>query len=126
MKVVEPHLHIREHRDTDGTLILSVNGALDERTASGVAERITESMSPHWALILDLDGVDSLDAPGLSALLAATNRARASGCSVSLDTPRGPFLRLLRRAGLETVLPLRTDEFAPRVRGRFARIAGRG
>ena len=126
MEALDPRVDIREHRDNDGTLILSVNGALDQRTASASAQRITDSMSPLWALVVDLNDVDSIDACGLSVLLAATDRAREEGCSVSLATPRGPLLRRFRRAGLETVLPLRTDEFAPRVRGRFARLAGRG
>ena len=129
MEALESHVEIREHRDTDGALILSVSGAIDGKTAAGFAERMADSASPRWALVLDLDGVDFMDAVGLSVLLATTNRARENGCSVSLARPHGPLLRLVQRAGLETVLPLRAAGMegpAPRVRGRFARIAGRG
>ena len=126
MQALEPGVDIREQRDPDGSLILSVSGAIDERAARVVAQRITDSTSPLWALVLELHGVDAGDEPGLSVLLTAIDRGRAGGCSVSLAAPRGPLLRLFRRAGLEPALPLSTRESAPRVRGRFARIAGRG
>ena len=129
METLESQVEIREHRDTDGTLILSVSGALDGRTAPEFVERMSDSVSPRWALVLHLDGVEFMDAFGLGVLLAATNRAREDGCEVSLARPHGPLLRLFHQAGLETVLPLRSGDPgdpAPRARGRFARIAGRG
>jgi anti-sigma B factor antagonist len=129
MEALASRVDIREYRETGGTLILSVSGALDLRTAPEFAERMADSASPRWALVLDLDGLDFMDSAGLGVLLAATDRARQSGCSVSLAPPHGALLRLFRASGLENVLPLRSEslgETAPRVRSRFARIAGRG
>ena len=129
MEALAPRVDIRESRETGGTLILSVSGALDLRTAPEFAERMADSTSPRWELVLDLDGLDFMDSTGLSVLLAATARARRAGCSVSLARPHGGLLRLFRTAGLENVLPLRSGplgDTAPRVRSRFTRIAGRG
>ena len=129
METLEHHVEIREHREPDGTLILSVKGALDMSTAPVFAERMADAASRRWALVLDLDGVGFMDADGLTVLLAATTRAREEGCDVSLARPQGPLLRLFHQTGIENVLPLRADDMggrAPRARGRFARIAGGG
>ena len=129
MEALEPRCEIRERREPDGTLILSVSGTLDLSTGPDFAERIADSVSPRWALVLDLDGLDFMDSSGLAVLLASANRAREDGCSVSLARPHGGLLRLFRLARLEAVLPLRSEELGdhtPRGRGRFARISGRG
>ena len=129
MDALAPGVDIREHREAGGTLVLSVSGALNLKTAPEFAERMAGSTSPRWAVVLDLDELEFMDSGGLGVLLAATDRARRAGCSVSLAPPRGRFLRLFRSAGLENVLPLRSEPVGgtpPRVRSRFARIAGRG
>jgi hypothetical protein len=56
MQALEPGVDIREQRAPDGSLVLSVSGALDERAAQVVAQRITDSTSPLWALVLELHG----------------------------------------------------------------------
>jgi anti-anti-sigma factor len=126
MEPPEPSIEIREHRDADGTLVLSVSGRLDRSTAADFAERTADSVSRQWALVLDLNELDFMDAFGLRVLLAAAHRAHEAGCSVSLERPHGPMLRLYDQAGLEAVLPLRGDEPADPEpgsdgRGRFAR-----
>jgi anti-anti-sigma factor len=129
MEPLEPRIEMHEHRDIDGTLILTVSGTLDRTTAADFAERTADSASPQWELVLDLDGLEFMDAFGLKVLLAAAHRAHTAGCSVSLERPHGPLLRLFDQAGLESVLPLRGDEPAETPpgdgRGRFARNARR-
>jgi anti-sigma B factor antagonist len=109
---VVPSFEIRERRDPDGTLILSVLGNLDFATAPELAERLAGATSRLWSLVLDLDAVEFMDSSGLSVLLAVTKRAREGGCSVSLARPHDGLLRLVRLTGLDAALPLR-----PAVRG---------
>jgi anti-anti-sigma factor len=127
MEPFEPSIEMREQRDDDGTLVLTVSGTLDRSTAAAFAERTADSASPQWALVLDLGGLEFMDADGLSVLLAATNRAHKAGCSVSLERPHGALRRLFEEADLESVLPLRGDEPTPDAdgRGRFARKSRR-
>jgi anti-anti-sigma factor len=127
MEPLEPSIEMHEHRVDDGTLILTVSGTLDRSTAAEFAERTADSASPQWELVLDLGGLEFMDADGLSVLLAATNRAHKAGCGLSLERPHGALRRLFEEAELENVLPLRGDEPAPGTdgRGRFARKSRR-
>ena len=119
VQAVVPSFEIRERRDPDGTLILSVLGEIDFATAAELAERLPGATSRLWPLVLDLNAVEFMDSTGLSVLLAVTNRARENGCSVSLARPHDGLLRLVRLTGLDAALPLRPEvRGPPRSRGR--------
>jgi anti-anti-sigma factor len=127
-QAVATRFEIRECREPDGTLILSVLGDLDIGSAPELAERFAGAASPLWSLVLDLNALESMDSSGLSVLLAATTRARERGCSVSLARPNAGLRRLLALANLDAVLPLRSEDSRPRRRGRrrFSRVGAAG
>lgn len=118
VQAVASRFEIRECREPDGTLILSVLGDLDFGSAPELAERLAGAASPLWSLVLDLNALEFMDSSGLSVLLAATTRARERGCSVSLARPNAGLRRLLPLTDLDAVLPLRSEDGRPRRRGR--------
>ena len=118
---VAPSFEVREHREPDGTLVLSIAGDLDIATSPELAERLAGAISPLWSLVLNLDALESTDSSGRDVLAAAITRARERGYDVSLRRPRDGLLTRRRRrpTGLDAILPLRSEERAPsRTRGR--------
>ena len=118
VQAIAPRFEIRECREPDGTLILSVFGDVDFGSAPELAERLAGAASPLWSLVLDLNALKFMDSSGLSVLLAATTRARERGCSVSLARPNAGLRRLLPLTDLDSVLPLRSEDGRPRRHGR--------
>ena len=116
---VAPSFEVREHREPDGTLVVSIAGDLDIATSPELAERLAGAISPLWSLVLNLDALESMDSSGRNALAAAISRARERGCDVSLSRPRDGLLTRRRPTGLHAMLPLRSEGRAPsRTRGR--------
>lgn len=91
-----------EARWRDGTLCLSMEGALDWP----VVGELWSALDRYWPghaehLVLDLAEIAFLDDSGLRALLEADRRGRACNCDVTIVRPRGSAQRVftLTRAG---------------------------
>ncbi|MCW2608295.1 MAG: anti-sigma factor antagonist [Frankiales bacterium] len=88
----------------DGLLRIALTGSL----VDGTTARLRTWMERHVPatasrLVLDLAGLDAVDAVGLGALLAA-HRRLAEGAQVQVDHVSEPVARALRQAGLDRVL----------------------
>ena len=78
-------------------------GALDERSARDlrVALLDRESEEAHGGVVLDLSGVESVDAAGIALLLLARLEIEACGGTFVVVAASSPVRRSLRRAGIE-------------------------
>ena len=97
--VAEQRLVVEFERRVDGGVVLRVSGKLDHATApllEGVLQSVRVESS---VIVLDLAGVEQIDARGLDLLLAAEAEAGRSGSSVEV-TGVGESLRS-RRPPLE-------------------------
>ena len=85
----------------DGTIVIEIAGEIDLRTGAILRKRLFELTDAGFArIIIDFDGVRFCDAAGLGVLVAAHNRLRGEGGSVSLARVRPGQRRLLEVAGL--------------------------
>ncbi len=85
--------------------IVVLTGRVDASTVSTLRETLHAAVdSCEGWLVLDVAGVDTIDATGLGMLIGTQRRANARGRDLVLrDTPVR-MARLLRRTGLDRVL----------------------
>jgi anti-anti-sigma factor len=86
--VAEQRLVVEFERRADGGVVLGVSGKLDHATApllDGVLQSLRAEAS---VIVLDLAGVEQIDARGLDLLLAAEAEARRSGSTVEVTGVR--------------------------------------
>ena len=67
--------------------IVTAGGEIDMETAVGLGRAVDEALSGSSTLVLDLTLVTFMDSTGLGVLIAARNRTRDVGGSVSLVHP---------------------------------------
>lgn len=97
-----------EHRD--GWTLVAVAGQLDIATAPGLRQVLVEAQfSEDHRLLVDLDGLEFIDAMGFGILLEARKRARTHDGQVAVlcTTPR--IRRELELTGLVEVLHVVDD-----------------
>lgn len=88
-------------RDTPVGPVLEFAGQLDAATAPDALAEIRElTPRPGQQLIVDLAGVLFCDSSGISALIAARNRALAAGAGIALTAVPGHLARTLELIGL--------------------------
>ena len=92
---------VRSERDH---AIATIAGEIDISTVSQLRERLAE-LAARRRLVIDLNQVTFIDAAGLSALVAAANRAAAHGTSLHVVCARPKILELFRLTGLDRRLP---------------------
>jgi anti-sigma B factor antagonist len=68
-------------------VIVTAGGEIDMRTAVGLARAVDDALSFSPMLVFDLSLVTFMDSTGLGVLIAARNRTRDAGGSVSLVHP---------------------------------------
>ena len=89
------------------SVVLTAVGQLDVHTAPGLRERFIHLLNDgQRRLVLDLEGVEFLDATGLGVLAGAMERARQAGGSLRLVCTQQPVLDVLRITGLDRVFPI--------------------
>jgi anti-anti-sigma factor len=93
---------------TDG---LVLTGALDAKSVATVRTALTHMLDQHVGdVVLDVSGVDSLDATGLAVLAAAHRRAQREGRHLVLRGCHGSLRRVLAKTKLSRVLRLEPVE----------------
>jgi anti-sigma B factor antagonist len=92
-----------------------LRGRLDARSAGEVRDTLHAVLKAgSGRLVVDLSGVELLDATGLGVLVGAHRRARLTGRDLVLRGAPARVTRLLRRARLDRVITLEpAAQFAP-------------
>lgn len=85
-------------------------GELDYAQATTLREQ-TERLvlSPGQNLVIDLSGLEFCDSTGITALLAARQRAQAAGADMTLTAVPAHTLRILTMIGLDQVFTIRPN-----------------
>lgn len=84
--------------------VLSFGGELDAATAAAArAEINTVDLSAGQLLVMDLSGLEFCDSSGITALLAARNRATDAGASIALAAVPPDLSRIFTLIGLTMV-----------------------
>jgi anti-anti-sigma factor len=87
--------------EVEGTVDLATVGHLRTELLAAVDRAVTEGIA---VLVVDLAGVDLVDATGLGVLLAAHRRARRGGCTLRLVRPSTQVARMLLMSRMYRVL----------------------
>lgn len=90
--------------------LVRVTGQLDIATAPMLDQRLVEAqVDDAQRILIDLDGIEFVDALGLGVLLAAYRRAQLTGGEVAVvcGTPR--IRTVLDQAGLTRILTIAAD-----------------
>lgn len=89
-----------------GRHLVTVEGALDLRTASRLADVLQPLLlTSGQRVLVDLSGVAFLDSTGLTCLIAAYRTARNTGARLALIAPGERVRRMLALTGTDQVLP---------------------
>jgi anti-sigma B factor antagonist len=98
-----------------------LGGEIDIATAPAIRRLLMAAISGGNAhLAVDMCGVTFLGAAGIGVLVAAANRARETGGSLSLLAPSRQVQRLLDILPLEEILPAAQRSAGPFVAGSAA------
>lgn len=106
--------------------VVVLDGRLDGQTVAAVREVLHAAVDAGSGdLVVDLSGVDLMDATGLGVLLGTRRRAVRAGRSMVLRGTRPRLRRLLRATRMDRILP--TEPVGAPVAGRdFAGFRGPG
>lgn len=105
-------LRITARNVPDGP-VLEIVGDLDHATAGQLRELLaTLTLRPGQRLVLDLAGMEFCDSSGITALIAAHNRAQAARARVVLVRVPERTSRVLRVVGLDQIFDLHPDSGA--------------
>jgi anti-sigma B factor antagonist len=101
--------------------IVVLDGEIDIATAPAIRRFLMAAISGGNAhLAVDMSGVTFLGAAGIGVLVAAANRAREAGGSLSLLAPSRQVKRLLGILHLDAILPAAQRPAGPVVAGSAA------
>jgi anti-sigma B factor antagonist len=102
------NLHVTS-REQGSTRVLSVTGQVDIATVDTLSGGIRDALATEpETLVVDLSAVAFFGSGGLSALLEADGRAKASGCRLVVIPGTGVVRRLLDRTKAATRLTIAT------------------
>lgn len=102
-------LRVRVARERGGATVVVLVGELDLATAGGLRTRLAtlaQDDPPPERVVLDLAGLDFVDASGISVLLSSQRALAARGSSLVLRTPSRMVSKVLRLLDLDAVLPV--------------------
>ncbi|MFJ5274701.1 STAS domain-containing protein [Streptomyces sp. NPDC088358] len=100
-------LNITHHHAATGP-VLRVAGELDYATAGALREQVERlALSPGQDLVIDLSALEYCDSTGITALLAARQRAQAADADMTLTAVPANTLRILSIVGLDQVFTIR-------------------
>ncbi len=105
MSLAHPVLRI-EAAHEPGAYVIRVEGELDLPGCSDLESAMAEAeRSQARQIVVDLDGLRSIDARGLQTLLAASRRSASNGSRLRLTRGTGEVSRMLRLTMLDLTLP---------------------
>jgi anti-sigma B factor antagonist len=119
-KEVAVSLQLRIAR-VDGLDVLVPVGEVDISTAPVLSRALDEALDRSGARVLvDLSGVEYMEAVGFNALIRARKRAVSVGGTVALVSPNSRMARLIGVLALDKVFPIypTTSAAVEQVRGR--------
>jgi anti-sigma B factor antagonist len=88
-------------RELAGHGVVALRGELDVVGAAGVASHLITAAAVYGSwVIVDLAGLDFIDAAGLGVLARVLAWARRSGGDLPLAAPQGPVRKVLTATGL--------------------------
>ena len=94
-------------REAHGKTIVAVGGEIDVYTAPRLRDKITELVSEgHYALVVDMEGVDFLDSTGLGVLVGGLKKVRSHDGSMRLICTQERLLKIFRITGLAKVFAI--------------------
>ena len=100
-----PLLNI-EPEATGSRTVLLVAGEVDLATAPQLRAAIDAALvSGAREVCVDFSETTFMDSSGLHALVAATHRAAAVGCELTLVCPPGPVARVIELSGVGELIP---------------------
>jgi anti-anti-sigma factor len=80
-----PSFEMRESRDGDGTVRLTLIGELDIAVAGALRDRLRQYADSAQAVRLDLSELDFIDSSGVQAVVLGAREARERGHSLEVD-----------------------------------------
>src|SRR2546426_1300579 len=102
----EPKLRLSlETRVTEDVTVISCKGVYGIEAAA-LSGEIAELAPQTRRVVINLSGVEMIDAAGLGALISVALTAQASQCSVTLAAPGNLILELLELTKLTSVFEL--------------------
>jgi anti-sigma B factor antagonist len=107
----EPKLRLSlETRVTEHVTVISCKGRIAYGIeAAALSGEIAELAPQTRRVVIDLSGVEMMDAAGLGALISAVLAAQASQCSVKLAAPGNLIRQLLELTKLTSVFEVHTS-----------------
>ncbi|WP_221349591.1 STAS domain-containing protein [Streptomyces beigongshangae] len=102
--MTEPaHLTVTPSHATEGVFLLSVTGELDYHTSSLLTDAVNEAPFADENVIIDLSGLTYCDSTGITVLITAYNRSRATESQLSLTGVNPDQMRVFELIGLDQV-----------------------
>lgn len=96
------------HRDTAAGPVLHVHGDLDYDTAHALRDRVDQLvLLPGQWLVVDLARLEFCDSSGITALLAARQRAQSADADIALAAVPANTMRVLTIVGLDRIFTIR-------------------
>jgi anti-anti-sigma factor len=93
-----------------GPAVVMLPDEIDVINADAVGERLVAAIVPGVAVVIaDLTGTTFCDCAGVSALLLASRKARASNAELRLVVRSHIVLRILELLGADQVMPVYPD-----------------
>jgi anti-sigma B factor antagonist len=104
-------------RDFGGHIVVALRGELDIADATGVAAVLAAAIARKPQIIVDLAGLEFIDASGVAVLARGQKRARFAGGELRLAAPQPLVLRMLTITRLIDVLTVHssTEEAAAQI-----------
>ena len=99
-----------DRADVDGVRVLRLAGSLTQQGVKGMEPSFDEVLPDGARAVVDLGEVDLITTPGITLMLAATQRLRRTGGRVVFTAAKGTVLDLLHRCRLDEVLELAKSE----------------
>ena len=104
-------LRVRVVRERGGATVVVLVGELDLATTFGLRTRLAtleQTDPPPDRVVVDLTGLDFIDASGISVLLSAQRALAARGSGLVLRAPSRMVRTVLRLLDLDAVLQVET------------------
>lgn len=87
-----------------GHVVVGVHGDVDIASAADLREHLQREVERYALVVVDLAGVGFMDSTGLGVLVAAHNRAKASGRRLVVAEPQRLVRNALRLVQVDSVI----------------------